>query len=89
VELAVNTKLHINITMSISKRKQLIDSQILQFVRQAEAQELEKEMRSEGIEALRIAARQMAYKKKYYDSQSDKIIVFPSVRHCLLGWYVS
>lgn len=45
-------------------------------------------MREEGVKALKIAVNKVAYKRKYYDSANDKIIVFPSVSNCLVGYDV-
>eukprot|EP00980_Cylindrotheca_fusiformis_P012668 scaffold3103_cov136-Cylindrotheca_fusiformis.AAC.6 len=71
-----------------SKRRQKIHAEIKTFVKQAEEQELEKEMREEGVTALTIAAEKLAYKKKYYDMSQNKFQIFPSVAALLVGYEI-
>jgi hypothetical protein len=70
-----------------SERERLIEMEIGRFCKRA-GEELDKEMREEGVKALKIAANKFAYKLKYYDSANDKMIVFPSVTSCLAGYHV-
>jgi CRP-like cAMP-binding protein len=69
-----------------SKRKVKIQTEIRQYVKRAEDQELEKEMRQEGVDALLTAAYMLAYRKKYYDMDQGKFKVFPSVAALLVGY---
>ena len=68
-----------------TKRQALIEAHLKIFVKMAETQELDKPMRDEGVKALTIAANKLAFQKKFYDSSTDSFVVFPSVRHLLLG----
>ena len=68
-----------------SGRQKLIEKEVDAFCKKAGEEELDKEMREEGVKALKIAANKFAYKKKYYDSENDKMIVFPSVSTILVG----
>ena len=68
---------------NFSRRTRLIEKEISKYCKKAEQQELEKEMRQEGKDALKIAALKLAYRKKYYDMSNDKFKVFPSVLSCL------
>lgn len=71
-----------------SKRRLKIDAEVAAFVKLAEDQELEKEMRAEGVDALIIAAEKLAYRKKYYDMDRNRFQIFPSVAALLVGYEV-
>eukprot|EP00980_Cylindrotheca_fusiformis_P004220 scaffold915_cov65-Cylindrotheca_fusiformis.AAC.6 len=71
-----------------SARQRRIEREVGEFCKRAGEEELDKEMRNEGIKALKIAAEKFAYKKKYYDSTNDTMIVYPSVAGCLAGYDV-
>jgi len=45
---------------------------------------LEEEFDSEAIEAIRRAAEELAYKRKYYDTMKDEIIFCPTVTRLLM-----
>ena len=68
-----------------SKRKQMIEHELLSLIHKAEEQELGKEMREEGVNALKIAANKFAYRRRYLDSQSNNFVTFPSLKNCLAG----
>ncbi|KAL3942035.1 MAG: hypothetical protein SGBAC_003696 [Bacillariaceae sp.] len=68
-----------------SYRKEKIEKEVKEFVKQAEEQELDKEMRPEGIQALHIAAEKLAYKMKAYDDDKNKHVPFPSIAALLVG----
>jgi hypothetical protein len=68
-----------------SPRQRLIETEIDKYCKRAGEEQLDKEMRDEGIKAMKIAAEKFAYKKKYYDSANDKVIVYPSCAGCLVG----
>lgn len=71
-----------------SPRQRLVEQQVEEYCQRAGAEQLDKEMRDEGVKAIKIATNKFAYKKKYYDSANDKMIVFPSVASCLVGFDV-
>jgi hypothetical protein len=71
-----------------SPRQRMIETEVDEYCKRAGEEQLDKDMRDEGIKAIKIAANKFAYKKKYYDSANDKMIVFPSVAACLLGYDV-
>jgi CRP-like cAMP-binding protein len=71
-----------------SRRRVKIAKELKEFVKQAEEQELEKEMRDEGVKALKIAAYKLAYKKKYYDMDRNRFKIFPSVAALLVGFEI-
>mmetsp|Transcript_26522 Transcript_26522/g.64638 ORF Transcript_26522/g.64638 Transcript_26522/m.64638 type:complete len:1323 (+) Transcript_26522:248-4216(+) len=69
----------------ISYRKQKIEKEVKEFVKQAEEQELDKEMRAEGVRALHIAAEKLAYKMKVFDDEKNKHVPFPSLAALLVS----
>ena len=71
-----------------SKRQRRIEKEIYEFVKIAEKEELGKEMRAEGVNALIIASTKMAYRRKYYDMNKDEFLLFPSVTKLLAGFEV-
>jgi hypothetical protein len=87
-ELAASVAAYDNAGGNASKRSQIIDKEVNRFCKKAGEEQLDKEMREEGVHALRIAANKIAYRKKYYDSTNDKFIVFPSVCSCLAAYEV-
>ncbi|CAJ1965693.1 unnamed protein product [Cylindrotheca closterium] len=70
---------------TVSYRKKKIEREVKEFVKQAEEQELDKEMRDEGVKALHIAAEKLAYKMKAYDDDKKKHVPFPSLAALLVG----
>jgi len=68
-----------------SERKTRIEKEVKEFIKQAEEQELDKEMRQEGIQALHVAVEQLAYKMKAFDDEKNKHVAFPSVAAILVG----
>jgi serine/threonine protein kinase len=69
-----------------SRRQTLIETEINRFCKRAGEEQLDREMREEGVQALKIAAIKFAYKQKYYDHANEKVIMFPSVASCLVGY---
>jgi hypothetical protein len=67
-------------------RKQLIDTEFQSIIRETEDNELEEPFEPEAVEALRIAANNLAYRKKYYNSLDDKFVYFPSVTRLLVNY---
>ncbi|KAL3938622.1 MAG: hypothetical protein SGBAC_006499 [Bacillariaceae sp.] len=65
-------------------RQKCIERDINFFVKKAADGHLEEPMRDEAIKALKIAANQLAFKKKYYDAENDKFLIFPSVATLLI-----
>jgi hypothetical protein len=45
---------------------------------------LEEDFEKEAMDALRTAAKTLAYRKKYYDLSKDEIIYFPSVARLIM-----
>lgn len=45
---------------------------------------LEEELEPEAVEAVRQAAHDLAYKRKYYDVMNDTVVYFPSVTRLLM-----
>ena len=45
---------------------------------------LEEEMDPQAIEAVRRAAQELAYQRKYYDVMKDAVIYFPSVTRLIM-----
>jgi hypothetical protein len=46
---------------------------------------LEEDMEEEALNALQIAARNLAYRKKYYDVMKDTIVYFPTCSKLILS----
>eukprot|EP00980_Cylindrotheca_fusiformis_P019679 scaffold6870_cov121-Cylindrotheca_fusiformis.AAC.6 len=67
-------------------RQQLIDSELASIIKETESNELEEPLEPEAIEALRVAANNLAYRKKYYSSVADKYVYFPSVTRLLVDY---
>merc|ERR1711935_1267674 len=66
-------------------RQKCIERDLDFFIKKAADEHLDESMRDEAIKAIKLAGAKYAYKRKFYDAESDKIIVFPSVAHCLIG----
>ena len=45
---------------------------------------LEEELEQEAVEAIRKAAQQLAYRRKYYDVMKDQVVFFPTVTRLLM-----
>lgn len=60
-------------------RKAMIQKEFSALIKETEENELEEEMDQEAVDALRTAANELAYLKKYYNSFTDSFVYFPSV----------
>jgi len=74
--------------VEIKQRKKLIREELDPILKKAEAEELGEDItfEPEAKTALRKAAFQVAYIKKYYDVMKDEILYFPSVTKCILNY---
>jgi hypothetical protein len=45
---------------------------------------LEEELEPQAVDAVRQAAQELAYKRKYYDVMKDAIVYFPSITRLLM-----
>jgi hypothetical protein len=63
-----------------------IDEELSALVKQAEEEEMDEPFEEEAVEALRIGAKAVAYKKKFYDVMSDKIVYFPSIVKSMVNY---
>ncbi|KAG7362983.1 hypothetical protein IV203_026343 [Nitzschia inconspicua] len=68
------------------KRKQMIDEELSNLIKEADENELEDPFDEESIEALKKAAHKICYLKKYYDVMKDKFIFFPSVTKSVVDY---
>jgi hypothetical protein len=69
------------------KRKAMIEEEMEKVIKDTQEYvevNLEEEFEPEAIEALRKAARKMAYTKKFYDVMKDEIVFFPSVQGLIM-----
>mmetsp|Transcript_10367 Transcript_10367/g.25014 ORF Transcript_10367/g.25014 Transcript_10367/m.25014 type:complete len:2030 (-) Transcript_10367:938-7027(-) len=67
-------------------REQLINTEFDRLIREANKNELEEDIEPEAVEALRIASRSLAYRKKYYNSIEDRFVFYPSLRRLLVQY---
>jgi hypothetical protein len=67
-------------------RKIMIDEELAKVITNAQANELEEPFEPEALVALRTAAMEIAYLKKYYDVLKDELIYFPSVIKTLVNF---
>lgn len=65
-----------------------IDEELDTLIKQAEEEEMEEPFEEEAIEALRIGAKAVAYKKKFYDVMRDEIVYFPSLVKSMLNYTI-
>jgi DNA repair exonuclease SbcCD ATPase subunit len=68
------------------KRKKLIDDELTKLIKEANENELEDPFDEDSIEALKKAAYQICYLKKYYDVMKDIFIYFPSVAKTAINY---
>ena len=66
------------------KRNQLIESELLELVGEAEKEELEQPFEKDAVDALRSAAGKICYVKMYYDVFKDEFLYFPTLAKTLL-----
>ena len=64
-------------------RQQAVDEELDELISQAELKELSKPVPPAVVDALKIAAMQVCYVKKFYDALKDHFIYFPTV-HAML-----
>jgi uncharacterized membrane protein YobD (UPF0266 family) len=67
-------------------RKMMIEEELEKIITQTQENELEEPFEPEALLALRKAAMEIAYLKKYYDVMKDKLIYFPSVTMTLVNY---
>ncbi|CAJ1943265.1 unnamed protein product [Cylindrotheca closterium] len=67
-----------------SPRQVCIERDVNFFIKKAQDDHIPDGMRDEAIRAIKIACNQIAFKKKYYDVENDKFVIFPSVAACLI-----
>lgn len=67
-------------------RKIMIDEELQKVIMQTQANELEEPFEPQALLALRKAAMEIAYLKKYYDVSKDELIYFPSVTKTLVNF---
>lgn len=60
-------------------RKKMINEELNALIKETEDNELEEKIEQEAVDALRTAANELAYLKKYYNSFTDSFVYFPSV----------
>lgn len=65
-------------------RKEVIEAEVDRICQAAQT-ELDKEMRDEGVSALKTAALKLAYTHKYLDMDNDKMVLHPSILYLLIG----
>jgi hypothetical protein len=65
-----------------ARRKSMIEGEIATLILDAEQQELDKTFTPDVYLALKHAALQVAYVKKYFDSENNEYVYFPSVAKC-------
>ena len=68
------------------RRKQMIEQEFTQLIKDTEDNELEDEMEPEAVEALKKAANKICFVKKYYDVMNDQLIYFPSVKSTVVSY---
>ena len=68
----------VELSLEAQMRKRMIDEELDGIIHDAIIG-LEEELEPEALDALKIAADNIAYRKKYYDVMKDKIIYFPTV----------
>jgi hypothetical protein len=78
-----------NSDMSSEKdnRMTMIGEEIDKILKDTQAwveKHLEEDFEKEAMDALRTAAKTLAYRKKYYDLTKDEIIYFPSVARLIM-----
>ena len=73
------------IVLGDSPREMLIEFDVDRYCKIAGEEQQDKPMRDEGVKALKIGADKVAYKKKFYDSTKDEMIIFPTMAECLAG----
>ncbi|CAJ1953029.1 unnamed protein product [Cylindrotheca closterium] len=69
-------------------RKNMIDTELNGMIKEmmnSEDFEEEDEMEPESYEAVTRAAKELCYKRKYYDVSADKIVFFPSVTKTIIN----
>lgn len=70
-------------------RQQMIDNELGRFIKEMmETEDLEEEdeIEPESLEALKKAANNICYLRKYYDVSNDKIIYFPSLVKTIINY---
>jgi hypothetical protein len=68
------------------KRKIMIEDELEKVIKQTQANELAEPFEPEALLALRKAAMEITYLKKYYDAVKDELIYFPSVTKSLVDF---
>jgi hypothetical protein len=68
------------------KRNKMIDEELTGLIKAADENELEEPFDEESIEALKKAAYNICYLKKYYDVMKDEFIYFPSVTKTVVDY---
>jgi hypothetical protein len=69
------------------KRMTMIDEEIDKILKETQLwveKYLEEDFEKEAMDALRTAAKTLAYRKKYYNVNKDEIIYFPSVSRLIM-----
>jgi hypothetical protein len=69
------------------KRMTMIDEEIDKILKETQLwveKYLEEDFEKEAMDALRTAAKTLAYRKKYYDVTKDEIIYLPSVSSLIM-----
>jgi hypothetical protein len=67
-------------------RQKMIHEELTAILKEVEEQELDEEMEKESVDALKVAANNICYLKRYYDPINDKLIVFPSVAKTIVDY---
>jgi hypothetical protein len=69
------------------KRMTMIEEEVDKILKETQLwveKYLEEDFEKEAMDALRTAAKTLAYRKKYYDVTKDEIVYFPSISRLIM-----
>jgi hypothetical protein len=76
-----------NMSNEKDKRMTMIEEEVDKILKETQLwveKYLEEDFEKEAMDALRTAAKTLAYRKKYYDVTKDEIVYFPSISRLIM-----